>query len=96
MGKGNESRKEKLRETKRGVPSKMKGQKMKPGAMAKIMKQLVVTSFDGTSRTFASHKEAAQVLANELGLSHHTLLCYFVARERMFHGLTFMYTGDNR
>jgi hypothetical protein len=90
-----ESRKEKLRHSKRGVPSPMKGRKMRPGAMAKKMKQVIVTA-NGTTRAFPSRKEAAHVLGNELGLSHHTLLCYFVAREKTFHGLTFTYPGDDQ
>ena len=89
-----EARKEKLRSTISGRHSPLKGKSVSPVVTAKKMKKIVVTDVFGNTRTFVSRKEAARVIASELQLSHHTLLCYFVSRSPSFHGLTFTYTEN--
>lgn len=86
-----EPRKERLRAAKRGVPSPLKGSTVAREAVAKRMKPIDVTGADGTIRSFLSRKEAATTLAQELGVSPHTVLCRFVARHVSYKGLGFTY-----
>jgi len=82
----------KLSAWQKGKQKASRGKKMKPDAMAANYKQItVIDSIEGR-RTFVSRKEAAQVIANELGLSSNTIKCWFVARKISCHGLTFEYT----